>query len=655
MQPINRRQFLSGASLLALTSAATRVPAAARTAVRIHVGSQRLAPSPPRLFGFGGNIWQTPRAFVTGLDERILDMPRLGLTRVSLGTQVFQPATSRQDLEQRLAALPLNDFLRKFRERGGQILLGLDGTPRWMASNKAEDVVKGPEEPAFNLSPPRNFEEWSDVVGLVVRHFNGRLGLDAYYEFRNEPNYYYRGTTDQYLRQYVATAIGARRADPRAKVGGPSISEVIGTGTFGEPVSTAADKQRVVELTLDQRYLFRQFVERAASTPVPELKLPRVPLDFFSWHSFYVDPSAYYRVVVPFMRSVIEGAGYPSSTPMILSEWNLAAVPPYPEGDLNAGHVGAAYVASSLIAMHEAGLAAQSFQMYVDPGSPGYLGGMFDNFGLARAQVHAFAMFARLRGEQLKTTSSDPWVKAVAYRDGTRVHIVVAALVPTPEMVKTTLPIVQNLSHGDFSRSIVRDGLAAAVAQGKGLPEPLAMRAREIESESARLAQDDLRRATQRRDGWQLQVDLADFGTPKRVTQQLIDASHGNVYPRWVEATRLLERGKRKLDSVPDRLPGIMAESGVPRGAADAAMRELRSGKSFDAATASLPPELQKKAAKAVEAELRGSIDPLKRLIAEIEAWPEAALREEPLRWPADGKLQLELQANAVVLLTLER
>ena len=38
---------------------------------------------------------------------------------------------------------------------------------------------------------------------------------------------------------------------------------------------------------------------------MPELGLKRLPVDFFSWHAYYVEPSAYYRQVVPAIRSAL--------------------------------------------------------------------------------------------------------------------------------------------------------------------------------------------------------------------------------------------------------------------------------------------------------------------------------------------------------------
>jgi hypothetical protein len=634
-----------------LASAAT---AAERVRLQVDAGRSGGA-AVPRVFGFSGNIWWTPEAFGVGLDERILAMPRLGLLRLSLGDQVLQQATSFEDLERRLAALPLNDFLRRHHAAGGRILVGLDGMPRYASANKSTELRKGPNLPMFRGSPPADFAEWSRIVEAVVRHFNGKLKLDAYYEAWNEPNFYYSGTNAQFMRQYTATVLGARRADARALVGGPCVSEIVVATTGGESTQQQADKLRITEQMLDHRYLFRQFLEHAARTPLPELGLARLPVDFFTWHAYYADPTRYYELVVPYLRKAFTEHGLRADTPMFVTEWNIAPDLPYPEGDLNATEVGAAYAATSLMAMHEAGVDAQTYQMYVDPGVPGHYGGMFTNWGLPRASFQVFRLFTMLRGKQAPVRSDDRWVKAVAFADGDTLTLLVSSLVPTPKMLRNDEATLKNLPNAAFTRGLVRDGLVEQVARGAPLPAAAARQAREIDTQAEQRVQDDTRRAAGRRLGLTLEIDLSGFGAPRQATRYLVDNSHANLHPQLGKANRELEAQNKRTAPSAHRLRDALRAAGVSHGAADELLAALDRGRSFDDAEGLLPQAQRAPARRALEQTVRSAVTQRQDLLRAIENWPGVGLREEPVDWPARGPMTLDIEGNSVLLFVLRR
>ncbi|HET9641241.1 MAG TPA: hypothetical protein VFP46_00085 [Candidatus Paceibacterota bacterium] len=465
---------------------------------RIDVDTGATEPASSRLFGMSGNIWVLPPAF--GLvAERVLESPP-GLTRVSLGDTLLSKATSMDDLEKRLASYPLDPFLKAYAKKGGRVLFILDGTPRFIASTTDDTEVKGPNQPLFRVNPPRDYSAWSEVVRAVVKHFNGELGLDAYYEAWNEPNYYYYGSFDDFMRQYYYSVLGARRADPKAKIGGPGISELSGIGTAGtlKRMQASGAYQEAAGLIQSKDFLFKQFLKRAASTPMPELGLSRMPVDFFSWHSFYYDPVTYYPLAVPVIRSALVSAGYARETPLIITEWNIAPVPPYPEGDLNATNVDAAYAIASVIAMHETGVTAQSFQMYLDPGGAGYYGGMFAAGAIPRATLHAFELASKLTGSDfVAATSSDPYIKVAAGKNGTALYILIARYAPTSLMSENTKKLSEELLGAGAAPAGARSGTS---------------------------------------------VDISVRGPWTHMTQFVVDADHGNVFPHLAEATSRLEK-----------------------------------------------------------------------------------------------------------------
>lgn len=608
------------------------------------------------VLGYGGNIWWISPVVESGVAQKILGMDRLGLTRLSLGDQILAHASSMEDLHRRLESYPLNEFLRQYAKAGGKVLFILDGVPVWASSNKSTKKLPSPDQNIFRMSPPADFEEWSRVVEAIVRHFNVKLGLNAYYESWNEPSWYYLGTTEQYHKQYYHSVLGARRADPRALIGGPAASEILTTGTRGDPNTTQADKLRVARRFADQGYAFMQFLQYAGQTPVPELGLKRLPVDFFSWHAYYVDPTAYYRQVVPAIRSALARAGYPADTPLFNTEWNIAAEPPYPEGNLNATEVGAAFVATSLLAMHEAGVDGQTFQAYVDPGEPGvYLGGMFTQTGIPRANYHAFRLFSRLKGVELRTRTTDPWVSSVAFQDDANTYLMVAAFVPTPKMIANTLPIQSALANEQFTRSVA--AAAPQLVGKKELPEPLASKAREISEHYRKIAVDATRKAAIWKSGLTLEISLPGTRTaPGKVTHYLIDSRHSNIYRDLRRAETLLaDRKERMKREILDKLVSRLQSAGVPQATAER-LRSTSGNEKAVVGVISGMPAGKREAVAAVFREIATeATDRLGETMREIENMPSARLHEERISWPPSGNLKIATEPYAVHLFVVPK
>jgi len=611
----------------------------------------------PRVYRYGGNVWLIPQVFAAGVAEKILAVNPPGLMRISLGDQVLEQTSSLEDLRRRLEHYPLNDFLRKYASEGGRVLLILDGVPRWISSEKSTRRLKDPTQPIFRMSPPADYQKWSKVVEAIVHHFNGRLGLNAYYESWNEPNWYYLGTSEQYMKQYYYTVLGARRADPKALVGGPSVSEFLGTSTRRTERVTEAEKRGRVVRQLRQNFLFKQFLEHAGRTPMPELGLRRLPVDFFSWHSFYIDPTNYYELVVPAIRDALQSAGYRRTTPLINTEWNIAAVPPYPEGDLNANEVGAAFVATSLLAMGEAGVDAQIFQMFVDPGVKGYHGGTFTQTGIPRANFNSFRLFSLVKGNQLRTQSSDQWVKSAAFSDGSRVYLILSTFVPTPKMTLETTRIRSALENAGFLRSLAEAKLEESVLRKQKLPPAFARRAQEIAEANKKTVQREQRKAAAWKNGLTLEIELTDSERPHgKVTHYLIDSSHSNIYKDIARAEQFLaERLRRGAAEVNQRLVAHMRESGID----DANIRNigaaLKNKRTPEEAVATIAPEKRAAARASIERALRESRQLYKQTLDSIESWDSARLYKEAINWPPSGKFRLRSEPYSVHLFVFDQ
>jgi hypothetical protein len=604
----------------------------------------------PRVYGFGGNIWHIPEAFSAGLAESIHMMPHLGITRVSLGDLILEDAENIEDVRRRLRDFPLNDFLRRYAASGGRVLFILDGVPRWLSSNRSREIHRGPDQPIFRVSPPADMIGWSEVVEAIVRHFNGNLGLDAYYEAWNEPNYYYLGNTAQFLQQYRYTVLGARRADPAAKVGGPSVSEFIGIGTAGTETKSADDKRRLLTMLMDQQYLFRQFLDIASRTPLPELGLKRLPVDFFSWHSFYIDPTRYYGAVVPAIRQSLSDTGYSARTPLIVTEWNIAAVPPYPEGDLNANEVGAAYVATSLLAMHASGIEGQIFQMYVDPGSNGYYGGMYTVSGVPRANYNAFRLFTQVKGREIQTESSDSWAKSVAFKDGKNTYLLVTTFVPTTQMLVNTQKIRSALDNARETRAMASQGLGDVLVSGKGVPEPIASRMREILTRNQAQIKGDLDKASAWKSGVNLEIRLDEY--PAKVAHFLIDSKHSNIYRDLDKAKHFLSETSRRMQ-VGDNLNSRLTEAGLTGPERERLMEQLKQRKPMNDALQSLPDNKRAKGEAIVRQYTQDKQHQYMAALEEIGNWSSARQFQESITPAAGNILRVQAEPYSVHLFVI--
>ena len=83
----------------------------------------------------------------------------------------------------------------------------------------------------MNVTPPRVWQEWADLVGAFVRHVVDRYGLDEvrrwYFEVWNEPNLdaFWSGTQEDYWQLYRHAADAVKGVDAQLRVGGPATAQ----------------------------------------------------------------------------------------------------------------------------------------------------------------------------------------------------------------------------------------------------------------------------------------------------------------------------------------------------------------------------------------------------------------------------------------------
>ncbi|MCU1305107.1 MAG: Beta-xylosidase [Candidatus Sulfotelmatobacter sp.] len=90
-----------------------------------------------------------------------------------------------------------------------------------------------------NVSPPKDWNRWDDLVSAFTHHLLERYGIDEvsqwYFEVWNEPNIdFWAGQPkqDTYWELYDHTALAIKKVNPRLRVGGPATAQAAWVDAF---------------------------------------------------------------------------------------------------------------------------------------------------------------------------------------------------------------------------------------------------------------------------------------------------------------------------------------------------------------------------------------------------------------------------------------
>jgi xylan 1,4-beta-xylosidase len=90
-----------------------------------------------------------------------------------------------------------------------------------------------------NVSPPRDWTNWDDLITAFIKHLIDRYGIDEiaswYFEVWNEPNIdFWTGEPKQttYWQLYDHTALAIKNVSPRLRVGGPATAQAAWVDAF---------------------------------------------------------------------------------------------------------------------------------------------------------------------------------------------------------------------------------------------------------------------------------------------------------------------------------------------------------------------------------------------------------------------------------------
>jgi xylan 1,4-beta-xylosidase len=259
--------------------------------------------------------------------------------------------------------------------------------------------------------PPRDYDRWRELIEAWARHSVDRYGAREveswYWEVWNEPDIgYWHGTPEEYHKLYDYAADGLKRAVPKARIGGPTVTGPNGART--------------------QDYL-RGFLEHCARGTNYATGKVGAPLDYISFHAKgaprVVD--AHVRMGISNqLRAIDNGfrivASFPEfkNTPIVIGESDpegcaACSVRTNPENAYRNGTMYSSYTAAQiartyeLADLHGVNLRGAVTWAFEFEGQP-YFAGFRDlaTNGIDKPVLNVFRMLGKMTGDRLRTESS---------------------------------------------------------------------------------------------------------------------------------------------------------------------------------------------------------------------------------------------------------
>ncbi len=244
-----------------------------------------------------------------------------------------------------------------------------------------------------NVSPPKDYAQWDDMMGAFARHLIARYGIEEVskwnFEVWNEPNLdFWDGKPKQasYWELYDHTAWALKAVNPRIRVGGPSTAQAAWVGEF---LKHCHDNNVPVDFASTHVY-GNDDAEAILHTTA---KIPRdrmVPL------------------AVAKVHAEILASPYPK-VPLYFSEYNASYAN---EPNVTDSYFMGPWIASTisqcdgLVQMMSSWDFADVFEEQGVPRTPFYGGfGLIAEDQIQKPALHAFAMLHRLGEERIAVKS----------------------------------------------------------------------------------------------------------------------------------------------------------------------------------------------------------------------------------------------------------
>lgn len=281
----------------------------------------------------------------------------------------------------------LDIVMDNYREVGIRPFLELGFMPKQMASgDQTVFYWKG------NTTPPKNYDAWTALVQVTLRHLISRYGVNDVVtwpiEVWNEPNlsgFWKDADMREYFKLFQETFLAVKEVDPRFRVGGPAICGVNDEVWMKDFLSFCDSN----EIKLD-------FVTRHHYTTEPPEK---------DGHYGYAKLHAPHECLAPLKvtRSIVDSFPQFKDLEIHITEFNTSYIPNCPIHDTNRN---AAYVAGMLATLGDVS-DSYSYWTFGDvfeeqgvPFTPFHGGfGLVANGLILKPTFWTFCFFKKLQGE----------------------------------------------------------------------------------------------------------------------------------------------------------------------------------------------------------------------------------------------------------------
>lgn len=214
-----------------------------------------------------------------------------------------------------------------------------------------------------NVTPPKDYNKWSDLIKAVTTHFLERYGEEEVltwpFEVWNEPNlvnFWEGADKEEYFKLYQVTAEAVKSVNPKLQVGGPAICG--GSDEWITDFLNFCYENKVpVDFVSRHAYTSRQPHKKTSEYYYQELAEPQKMLDEFRY-----------------VRGLIDQSPFPD-LPFHITEYNTSYSPINPIHDTA---VNAAYLAKILSQGGD----------YVDSFSYWTFSDVFEELDVPKAQFH---------------------------------------------------------------------------------------------------------------------------------------------------------------------------------------------------------------------------------------------------------------------------
>lgn len=281
----------------------------------------------------------------------------------------------------------LDLVMDQYKELGLKPFLELGFMPKKLASG---------EQTIFywhgNVTPPKSYEMWCDMVQSLLRHLMQRYGVDEVLtwpiEVWNEPNlrgFWKDASKEEYFKLFEHTFYAIKEVDQRFRVGGPAVCG----GTDEEWIQAFMEFCHERKIPVD--FITRHHYTTELPEPVGHYGYAKLSDPFYGFDNLKTT------------REIIDRFEEYKGLQIYITEFNTSYIPNCPLHDTNQN---AAYIAHQLANLGDYA-DSYSYWTFGDifeeqgvPFTPFHGGfGLIANGGIQKPTFWSFAFFKQLKGE----------------------------------------------------------------------------------------------------------------------------------------------------------------------------------------------------------------------------------------------------------------